>query len=330
MSRRGAPVPDRKEFFGPNAGAAKFPSVPPADEPRSARALRRRRAADAAQAPLSPARSASPPAEASAGAMPKASPAKGDRPREPVAPSTAVPAPQSKIIKVKPWEDKNIRLPVPKAPKSVGWQTVSHSKKRHQVVVASSESESDGRGGAAVLPKGSGSEGEAVDSGSVAHVKSAQTKKRKTANSKTAARAKKRDAVVLPEGLVSEDESNASEAGQTVHHESLASVKKRKSTSRKASSKSPAPAKKRKATAPAQTDEPLVRHDPRPRVLWKRDHPAGKASAPSKVKVSRAVYDAATQADRLTMQVVSSSSEASSGDEELQSHHQTGAHPPPA
>ena len=107
MSRRGAPVPDRKEFFGLNAGAAKFPSVPPADEPRSARALRRRRAKDAIQASPSPDRSSSPPAGTLAGAVPKASPAKGDRPREPVAPSTAVPAPRGKIIQVKLWEENS-------------------------------------------------------------------------------------------------------------------------------------------------------------------------------------------------------------------------------
>ena len=187
MSRRGVPVPDRKEFFGLNAGAAKSPSASPADEPRSARALRRRRAKDAAQASPSPDRSSPQPADTLAGAMPKASPAKGDRPREPVAPSTAVPAPRGKVIQVKPWEGKNAQLPIPKTPKSVGWEKVSHSRKRPQADVAQPEEEV--HDDVVESPEGSGSDdasdlsdaNQSVSSASSAPAKVTSTKKPKAA-----------------------------------------------------------------------------------------------------------------------------------------------------
>ena len=101
MSRRGAPAPDRKEFFDLNAGAANSPSIPPADDSRSARAFQhqRRKVKDAAQATSSPARSSPRPAGALAETVPKGSPAKGSRPREPAVAGTAVPAPRGSTLK---------------------------------------------------------------------------------------------------------------------------------------------------------------------------------------------------------------------------------------
>ena len=320
MSRRGVPVPDRKEFFGLNAGAAKFPSASPADEPRSARALRRRRAKDAVQASPSPDRSSSPPAGTLAGAVPKASPAKGDRPREPVAPSTVVPAPRGKVIQVKPWEDKNAQLPVPKAPKNVGWEKVSHSRKRPLTDVAQPEEEV--HDDVVESPEGSDSDdafvlSEADQSASSvpsapakitsakkpktakkrkpanlkssATAKSVPVKKHKAASSESSAPARKSGAINVLESPGADSESSASQAEQVPRAKSTASRKKQR------------------VATPSSV----------------------KATVHSAVKVSRAQYEAAAPSDRLTMQIVTDGSEASGDEQPLppcKHHHRQ---PPP-
>ena len=91
MSRSSTPATGRKDIFGFCAGAAIIsPSISPAEDTLSARALQRRRAKDATQALLSPARSSPQPASVLAETAPKASPAKGSRPREPAVFSTVV------------------------------------------------------------------------------------------------------------------------------------------------------------------------------------------------------------------------------------------------
>jgi hypothetical protein len=200
MSRSSTPASGRKDIFGSRAGAVISPSSPPAEGARNTRAAERLRSKEAAQALPLPARSLPLSADAPAGAVPKASPAKGDRPREPVAPSTAVPAPRGKITQVKPWVDKRPHseaAPAPKAPKSVGWQTVPYrSKERAQSAVESEESE---RVNAVESPENSGSDAasdvvetdSSATSPSSASAKSAPakrsaaSKKRKTASAKS-------------------------------------------------------------------------------------------------------------------------------------------------
>ena len=320
MSRRGVPVPDRKEFFGLNAGATKFPSASPADEPRSARALRRRRAKDAVQASLSPDRSSPQPAGTLVGAMPKASPAKGDRPREPVAPSTAVPAPRGKVIQVKPWEGKNAQLPVPKTPKSVGWVKVSHSRKRPLTDVAQPEEEV--RGDVVESPESSSSDEASVPSEadqsassvpsapakvtsakkpkaakkrkpanlkSSATAKSAPAKKHQAASSESSAPARKSGAINVFESPGSDSESSASQVEQVARPKSTASRKKQR------------------VVTPSSAKTTV--------------HPA--------VKVSRAQYEAASPSDRLTMQIVTDGSEASDDEQPLPPYNHRHRQPPP-